>query len=418
MTSGLNTQVAWERLRHAAHDPPSTRTWRALLEVLEGWPGDRATALEYAQAHLEGWPAELRVNTFKANAAPWRWGLLRHLNLGWAALQVNASWDPSLMERLSHLECPIEILTVPDHEALEALLQQPGLPRVSDLRLTDRPEALSERDWERLDACLPNLTRLTLVNDLHTERLDLIRRFRHLKHLRLIGLDPLAWDQLALPSDLISLELSAMGESPWEAALRSLEYGLVEHLTLRHVTLDAPTLEVLETYLELKRLDLGQSTLTDGARAWLEASSIPEVVAPETLQAMWPVHDGSLAATIAGHLGSYRGGYETGGGGESETFTLSVGRDGLLRFNLDWSGYWVSGWDADSDLYEVSGTAYPVTGECLLLVPEEEDGHLVHLLEEGLLYAWMRGGGCEVVAPHNPLTRYDGPFGLALRREG
>jgi len=207
-------------------------------------------------------------------------------------------------------------------------------------------------------------------------------------------------------------------DTPPATLLGQLEYCGLERLALRNLLIFSDTLQVLDTFQELRHLDLSHSTLHTSAKAWLRTSNIPRVAQPAgALRSLKPHQDeAALATEVAQRIGSYSGGYEHGGGGESETFKLFTGEDGLLRFTFDWSGFWVSGHDADSDLYSLEGTVYPITGSHLLLVPEEQDGHL-DLIEGCLPYARFTGDTtCTVTAPDSAPTRYDGPFGLELER--
>ncbi|MEO1271758.1 MAG: hypothetical protein AAFX99_27005, partial [Myxococcota bacterium] len=424
---------AWDRLRHHLHSStPTAEDWHHLLELLKGWPGERTLALEYTQAHLDSWPAEVCTNpplSLSPNdEGTWVWALVRHLKLGPHDAHFCTAPNAALRAHLTHPGSHIRHVTLSGRHNLEALLMWPPLHHISGLCLMDCFReggcALDDDDWQRIDTHLPHLTALTLINSPNIH-LDATYRLRHVKQLRLIAVEPdisNTVETIKLPIHLRSLEVSAQ-QLPPGPLLSTLKHSCVERLTLRHVALDAQSLEVLNACAQRCHLDLSDAVLDEEAIAWLQTAARSNVVGPTKQDAITCVipHQDTKQVTmqLMQRLGKYTRDYfdEAFDSGEHQNIELWYTPNAGLRFNLYWSAYGLAGpgYPEEVDYYQLRGSVYPMTPDHLLLVPEHREG--LHAQAAHVPYVRFIGDDtCSIMIPTPPNTSYDGPFGTTHKR--
>ena len=417
--SANSNQTRWEALRHLLHEPPASTGWRSLLELLEGWDsGDRALALEYAEAHLESWPAELRV--VSDGEGPLVWALARHLKLDAPVGEPVQPMSTGCRDALAASPGRLQILTIACRADLEVVCAMKPMPLVSELHLKDLygdVDGIGEDDLTCLAEVLPNLRALSVFNCLAIAGLD-VRHFANVEHLRVVAVEMESWT-LRLPTQLRDLELSAL-EISLTNLLSDLKLPALENLTLGNLQIEPEALEIMNDFPALSRVEVIQCGASDETTNVLVESGLlaREARCANALSRTEPLpSSSSCSPQLTTHIGVYEASSTGPCGGESARFELWQTSDGRLQFTYRWTGYWVSDMAADSDSHELEGGVYPLSSDHLLLVATVTNSHRYDL-DGPLPYVWFSGQStCILTDPLGcPNLDYSGPFGMTLRR--
>lgn len=396
----------WANLRSLLHDAPSPSLWSSLVELMASWPAaNKDEALDYATGHLARWPDWLRS---ARDASTLSNPLVRHLNLGWMGATPHPPTDPTLrlaLRRANH----ISALTVSGAQAWQALLTLEPMPHIHSLCLMGVHQAdfaamdpRGER-WTSLRRALPSLEHFVWLGAIVFEEVDL-RPLGPLRSLRLVGIEVDASTSFLVPEGLDKLELSGFDNALGVThTLDELGSAPLKSLVLRSNVL---TLSCVKAALEvpgLGHLDLTHSALDDDAAHLLEAL---DVRPPR-----W-TRDPNAPPWLHGAYRFQEDGVEWGG---EEALLEFVSRDdGALTFRYEWSGWWASGFDADSDRHIVEGLVYVFDPTHLLLVMHDEDSHFFADTFSQVVFD-EDFQGCTILSTEgSPGGHYTGPLNLNL----
>ncbi len=224
------------RLRGLLYEGPSARTWGQLAEAVDAWPDgpELEVALSYLEAHLEGWPDVLRVNSGRAMS--WlrrlfaglnepRLGLLRTLSISpeqpLEPLELRLLGESPWTRHLTGLLIHQPRL----HQAracLEELLRGRRLPRLTTLELEGFPV-----EPQRFDEVLAQLQGGPL------QRLLLRSCGLRSAVAGLARVELPALEELALGEQLGAEAWRLLGDAPWWGGLRRLELRWEHQMTGR-----------------------------------------------------------------------------------------------------------------------------------------------------------------------------------------
>lgn len=214
------------RLRGLLYEGPSARTWGQITEAVDAWPDgpELEVALSYLEAHLEGWPDALRVNSGRAMG--WMRRLFAGLNeprirlLRALSVSPEQPLDPLELRLLSESPWTRHLTALLIHQprllqaraCLEELLRGQRLPRLTTLELDGF--ALDAQPFEEVLAQLHGgpLRRLLLRRcDLHSAAAGLAR------------VELPALEELILGEHLSAEAWRLLGDAPWWGRLTRLE---------------------------------------------------------------------------------------------------------------------------------------------------------------------------------------------------
>jgi hypothetical protein len=237
----------WLELREFAHCEPSALAFRALVALLDTWPGDdQAAAIEYADKVLSTWPDAVRLAPWSwckaasKGAVPATWPLVRELQLSNSHLTkgtVN-------LARLAH-HASLEYVTaleLPSYSAfqeLSFLYHRPEVfPALKTLRAGDKYDdgevrALAASPmWQTLEAFEIDYLTNSL---LHKDTSRIVPQLDHLapiRHLMLRSLDLVSIWRASDPPQLRSVAVFIRSIEEAQALAARPELSRLSSLTI------------------------------------------------------------------------------------------------------------------------------------------------------------------------------------------